>query len=364
MSAEAWLALRTRVLADPALTAELWRLTDAAAFRTRLNELGAPALGSWPWDGGPLMLPSPLQPPPLAKPPPGPGWTIARLDAFAPTPWLHWRQTGEQAPREPFYASDLNRFLAVRTPLAALEAPAMAAEPAGLVLHMSRCGSTLVSRMLGQIEGVVALSEPPIVGELLRARRFNPGLGEPEIAGWLRAAVAALVGAAGGGQAVVKLEAGGMLHLRLLRQAFPRTPWIFLHRDPVEVMLSQARERSSEMLPGVIEAVLPLPADLPPDEACARTLGAICEAAAEALDDAGLAVAYDTLPDAVETRIAPHFGLALDGAARARMAEVATRSARRGDLPFVPRQEDADDAIRALAGRWVAPPLARLRQRA
>lgn len=374
MSAETWESLRWRVLSDPALTAQLWRLRDAAAFRSRLIELGAPVDGTWPWDGGPLMLPTPVSAQPLGRPPPGPGWTIARLDVFSAPPLLHWRYTGGEAPQAPFYASDLhswsshpvNRFLAVRTPLAALdEAPP--ASPIGLIFHMSRCGSTLVSRMLGQIDGVLAFSEPPIMGEIRRAQRFNPALADADCARWLRAAVGCLTAAAGGGRAVVKLEAGAILSLPLLRLAFPETPWIFLYRDPVDVMLSQARERSSEMMAGMLEAALPLPPGLSADEFCARTLDALCQAASEGLAQAGgMAVAYEDLPEAVGTRIAPLFGLDPSAEDRARIALTSRHSARRGDQPFkddrAARRAAASQEIRALADRWVAPALAGLRQ--
>jgi hypothetical protein len=375
MSTEAWETLRARVLASPDLTAELWRLSEPAAFRARLNELGAPAEGSWPWDGGPLMLPPRTPARLLAGPPPGPGWTVSHLDQFASPPTLHWRQTGGQTPVAPFYASDLqiwsrhplNRFLDLRTPLTALDGATEGA-PAGLIFHMSRCGSTLVSRMLAQVDGVLAFSEPPVLGNLLRARRFNPALSEADCARWLRAAVGILVQAAGGGETVVKLEAGAMLHLPLLRLAFPRTPWIFLHRDPVDVLLSQARERSSEMLAGVVETALPLPLDLAPDDYCARTLGAICDAAAEGVARAGgTAIAYESLPKAVETVIGPLFGLSIQPADQMRMARITTQNARRGDQPFVDdraaRRAGAGDEIRALAARWVAPALAALGRR-
>ena len=57
----------------------------------------------------------------------------------------------------------------VRTGLEALRAldsePSL--DPAGMIFHLSRCGSTLVSRLLGTLPGVVVVSEPAPLNALL-----------------------------------------------------------------------------------------------------------------------------------------------------------------------------------------------------
>jgi hypothetical protein len=40
-------------------------------------------------------------------------------------------------------------------------------DPAGMIFHLSRCGSTLVSRLLGTLPGVVVVSEPAQLKALL-----------------------------------------------------------------------------------------------------------------------------------------------------------------------------------------------------
>lgn len=380
MSLEAWLAARDAVLADPDLQSQLWPL-DLDGFRQRVRELGAPAEGSWPWDPGPLLLPVAAQAAPLLPEAPlGPGWVPVHLDLLTGPPAVVWRQTGGERPMAGLHPSDvqawsrrpLNRFLDVRTPLEVLDAPLepSARQPpvAGLVFHMSRCGSTLVSRMLGQIAGVVSLSEPRIVGDILRLGRFAPGLDPARQADWLRRAVARA--GAGGERVVIKTEAGGLFGWDLLRRAFPETPWVFLHRDPLDVMLSQERQRSSEMMPIMLEAALPLPPEqaqaTDPDEHCARTLAALCDRAAETVAAGnGLAIAYEDLPGAVGDYIAPLFGLQPAGADLARMADVALRHARRGEAVFVDerdaRRAAAPARLVALADRLARPAWNRLR---
>lgn len=381
MSLEAWLAARDAVLADPALQAQLWPL-DLEAFRRRLRDLGAPDEASWPWDPGPLLLPVAVRPAPsLPAAPRGPGWVPVHLDLLTGPVAVVWRQTGGERPMAGLHPSDvqawsrrpLNRFLDVRTPPEVLDAPFGGSGPsppvAGIVFHMSRCGSTLVSRMLGQVAGVVSLSEPRIVGDLLRLGRFAPGLDPERQANWLREAVARA--GAGGERLVIKTEAGGLFGLDLLRRAFPEAPWVFLHRDPLDVMLSQEQQRSSEMMPIMVEAALPLPPEqahaTDPDEHCARTLAALCDRAAEVVaSDGGLAVAYEDLPGAVEDRIAPLFGLAFDAADQARMRAVSTRHARRGEAVFVDdrdsRRAAAAPRLVTLADRLARPAWNRLRR--
>lgn len=375
MTVDAWLAVRGRVAADPALQAQLWPL-DATAFRAQLTELGAPAEGGWPWDPGPLFMPISLNPAPLlAKPPAGPGWVPVGLELMAGPPRVIWRHTGGQRPVAGLYPSDvqawsrrpLNRFLDAGTHLDTLDEDADGPPPAGIIFHMSRCGSTLASRMLAQITGVVSLSEPRILGDILRIRRFDPDFDPARQVAWLRSVAAR--SAAGGAKVVIKTEAGGLFGLDLLRRAFPDTPWIFLHRDPLDVMLSQALQRSSEMMPIMIEAALPASSleasDIDLDEHCARTLGALCAAAADAIARAdGAAIPYEGLADAVATRIAPLFGLQPDADDLERMRAVATRHARRGEETFVDEQSDrragADGRLVALADEFARPAWRRL----
>lgn len=361
MSLQAWLDLRARVLADPALQAGLWTLSDLAAFRAELTALGAPAEGPWPWDTGPLRLPghgAPLS----TAPPTGPGWTLATLDRVS----AHWCYTGQETPTAPFYVGDiqswaarpLNRFLDLRTPLDTVDVVPGQPDPDGLIFHMSRCGSTLVGTMLAAIPGTLVLSEPRPIGDGLR----RPDLADDQRVALLRAVVSTLRTAHGAAtHCVIKTEAWSMIDLAIFRRAFPNTPWIFLHRAPVEVLASQRRQRAPEMTFGMsaspLPGVSPQEAEtLSADDYCARSVGIICATAAAALADGGAAVAYETLPGAVTDRIAPLFGLKNTAA----MAERAAFDAKRPDQRYRPIDASADSDLRDLAAKWITPSLATL----
>ena len=76
-------------------------------------------------------------------------------------------------------------------------------------------------------------------------------------------------------------------------------------------------------------------------------------------------VDYDTLPDAIWQRIAPHFGIELDAGMRERVAQAAGRDAKRPGRVFRPdgaaKRARANAGIRTAAARWVAPALERVR---
>ena len=101
--------------------------------------------------------------------------------------------------------------------------------PAGFIFHLSRCGSTLVSQMLAALPQHLVVSEAAPIDTVLQSA-------QPE---WLQWIVGALGQPRNDGQRrmFVKFDAWATRHLSVIRQAFPTVPWIFLYRDPVEVLV-------------------------------------------------------------------------------------------------------------------------------
>src|ERR1700739_3867887 len=103
-------------------------------------------------------------------------WTPVRVDVSGPAPAVYWADLSAERFVEPFFDQTVARWSTgprarplVRTGLDALLAldsePSL--EPAGMIFHLSRCGSTLVSRLLGTIPGVVVIAEPSPLNALL-----------------------------------------------------------------------------------------------------------------------------------------------------------------------------------------------------
>jgi len=266
-------------------------------------------------------------------------WTPVRLSLQPPEATLDWAALSGIRFEEPFFDQTVARWAdrpVQRTglrELALLDAePSL--DPMGFVFHMSRCGSTLVSRLLSTLPGMVVVSEPGPVNALLE---IDPALVDADArATVLRLLIRALGRVRFGDERhyVVKLSSWNVRLLPLFRAAFPDVPWVFVHRDPAAVMASilagppgwmQLRRfpRHAEYLFG-IDAV----ESMAPEEFCARALAAMIEAwLAEAPPDA-LTIDYRTLPGAIWERVAPRFGLGLQDADIARMTAEARFSAK------------------------------------
>jgi hypothetical protein len=103
-------------------------------------------------------------------------WTPVRSDFSGPAPAVDWADLSAERFAEPFFDQTVANWASgprarrlVRTGLEALAAldsePSL--EPAGMIFHLSRCGSTLVSRLLGTLPGVVVVAEPAPLNALL-----------------------------------------------------------------------------------------------------------------------------------------------------------------------------------------------------
>jgi len=135
-------------------------------------------------------------------------------------------------------------------------------------------------------------------------------------------------------------------------------------------MVSHARQRGRQMVPGLIEPAWfgldasPL-ARMGLDEYCARVLAQICRAAVEHhAQGRGRLVTYSRLPEEVWASLAAFFGLALTPEEIAAMQAMARFHAKRPHELFEDdtraKSEGATETIRRLAAEWVAPHYAKL----
>lgn len=197
--------------------------------------------------------------------------------------------------------------------------------PAGLIFHVARCGSTLVSQMLKQHGDVVVYAEPLPFNEILLPPHKWP---KKELVFALRSLGDAIARHAGK-RYVLKFTSWNTFYCDLLAEAFPSSPWVLCIRDPVEVAVSLLNEPAG-WLKVQEGASNPFERLIDPDgsvqsaeERVARLYGAFCEAASR-LDRAhGRLLQYESLPAAAWDVVAPHFGLTMDEPRRRRMASVA-----------------------------------------
>jgi hypothetical protein len=335
--------------------------TIAAGLRSRL-----PGLDTLEGD----LRETPM--PPDGWLPVGTSWRRGRL-------FVQWSWFGAQPLRQPFFEGDVrrsrfkpfNRLFSHVTPIERVpewlrQHPPL--RPNGFIYHMSRCGSTLVSQMLAACADNLVISEAPPIDDVVRARQSRPDLDDDEQARWLAWIVGALgQPRAGERRLFVKLDCWHTLALPLFRRAFPDVPWVFLYRDPVEVMVSQRQLPGMQMIPGALGPELfgIAPSYDRPDDYCARVLARICEPIPqEHAHGGGVLVNYRDLPGALWTTILPHFGVAAGAAERAAMVETAKYDAKMPGFEFTPdseaRQRAAKPATRTAAGAWLGDIYSRL----
>jgi len=382
---EAFCAL---VLADPALQAELRQPVDSdqdfiALLVDAARQRGV-AFG--PQDVRHLMaqrmLAGVVEMAVRETPLPPDGWLPIRASWQAGELYAHWAYFGTRRLREPFFEGDVrrcqhapfNRLFRHVTPVEKLSArlaerPHL--KPSGFIFHMSRCGSTLVSQMLAALDSNIVVSEASPIDTVVQAHHWRPDLDIERQSRWL----AAMIGAFGqkrcGNESryFIKLDCWHTLALPLFRRAFPDVPWIFLYRDPIEVMVSQLRMPGTQMIPkdvgpsfyGIERAY----GQGMTEDYYAQVLAKICEAIlAHYREGGGLLVNYRQLPDALLTAILPHFGVACSDADRAVMAAAAGFDAKHPDFTFTPdgeaKQQAATSVARAATERWMGDIYGRL----
>ncbi|RON18780.1 sulfotransferase family protein [Pseudomonas frederiksbergensis] len=180
--------------------------------------------------------------------------------------------------------------------------------PSAFIFHASRCGSTLISQMLAQLDNHIVISEPPPLDALLRSDL--PAVER-------RAAIKGLLSAYGQRRLareqrlVIKLDAWNIGELPLLRECFPETPWLFLYRDPLEIAVSHLRRPGMHMVPGMI-GVDEFPFSSREDYIARRLGRLLVSGLAQCRAFGGWAVNYSELPQAMAGRLAAFFALDLE----------------------------------------------------
>jgi len=243
--------------------------------------------------------------------------------------------------------------------------------PSGFVFHESRVGSTLIANMLASVPTNLVYSEsapPPAVINHCRSCTTEQRT-------TVLRQLFALMGASPVHERLFfKFQSITVPNIAILSAAFPETPWIFVYRDPVQVMMSHFKHGvGGHGAPCLREHKRPRAATariLDPTDAskassasaeryCAAHLAMLCEHALENDKAAGakaLMVNYDSLPGSLVHYVVPHhFGLAdaYDDDMRRRMLDVANvYSKRRKTLPADAASGDAGQKSSSSKPLW------------
>nr|WP_251030661.1 MULTISPECIES: sulfotransferase family protein [Pseudomonas] len=248
------------------------------------------------------------------------GWLPIRVWQEAGQWRVDWCWFGEARLSQPFFGDAVDDALRLpfnqafrrQTPLSALaqwqqQSPGLV--PSAFIFHASRCGSTLISQMLAQLDDHLVISEPPPLDTLLRSD-LPPAERGAALKGLLSAYGQRRRGVEQ--RLVIKLDAWNIGELPRLQVFFPDTPWLFVYRDPLEIAVSHLRRPGMHMVPGMIGAS-GLDDGLPfigQEDFIARRVGRLLQIGGEHCQaSAGITVDYTELPGAMAGRLADFFQL-------------------------------------------------------
>lgn len=165
-----------------------------------------------------------------------------------------WVKSDEKGLIDPFYEDSTRRLRSLQRERFELSFEELTSctknlteiQPALMIFHVSRCGSTLLSQMLAQSANNLVLSEPPFLDEI-----FSAAISLEEKRTLITSILKVL--ALKNKSLFIKLDSWAILYYDELRTIFPSVPFLFLIRDPLEVMRSHQKIRGSQMVPGLLQ---------------------------------------------------------------------------------------------------------------
>lgn len=287
------------------------------------------------------------------------GWTPFRAGWIDGEMTVDWCHLGARRFTDPFFYETIsmaigqpfNAAFRQRTRADDLGQLSVGLRPSGFIFHMARCGSTLCAQVLAADPAHVVMSEPMPVRSILEAPHVGPvapvgPVTQERAARWLAGILNALARPRFPEEArfFVKFMAADVLDFALIGRVFPDVPWLFLYRDPLEILASQMRLGGADTLRGTIApGRLGLDAaEIGAMPAAIHQLHLIAAFGRAALDGLaarpgrGLVLRYDDLPGALWERIPSHFGFVPTQAGRAAMEAAAARNAKAPGLAFTP----------------------------
>jgi hypothetical protein len=250
------------------------------------------------------------------------------------------------------------------------------------VFHESRCGSTLVANTLIGMNPshhrTYSESTPP-------AFAFKNVCGQeysactPQVAAQVFRDVIYLMSRTNDPaeeRVFFKFQSATTLNIQIFQEAFPDVPWLFVYRDPVQVMMSHVRdglERANcvrqRNRPSQSVAQLAAKKDMhastmEAEYFCAAHLATLTESAMRALQvpgNKGIPVEYSTLPDRLYEDILPKIGVHVGEEEIDRIKTVAAKYAkgrqgsRAGEFQqdSEKKEEEASDKVKEAAALFL-----------
>lgn len=261
----------------------------------------------------------------------------------------------------------------------------------GVVFHETRCGSTLVANLLAgfspETNRVYSESGPPVT-----ALRMCDGVATcnaPAHDALVRD-VFYMMGRSNNPRekhVFFKIQSVGVRSIDVFTRVFSQTPWLFVYRDGVEIVMShlkskdqpdavclRSRNRPPAMLRDLVQAAGKELKSLSSTEFCAAHLASLCQAAlTEHTKNPERAkfVNYATLPEVMWESVLPgHFGIDVNSAEIERMTNVASvyskgrgpKANREWESDSQKKQDKAWEQIRSAVELFVRGPFDKMEE--
>lgn len=197
------------------------------------------------------------------------GWIPYKLNLNGDAPLVHWLYVGDERFDLPFFDESIahcrkhpynsSRYRCVSGLESFLEWSELLPEiiPSAFIFHVSRCGSTLLSQLIGLDPDYETLAEVPFFDEVLGLCYKLENRSDAYSEKLFHAAVK-FVGAKRNSatQVMIKPDSWHIFHYDLIRKLYPETPFVFLYRSPEEVLQSHQKLRGIQMVPGLVPPAL------------------------------------------------------------------------------------------------------------
>lgn len=304
-------------------------------------------------------------------------------------PGLQWMDMSSVDIVEPFFQQTVERaktdgnnrreLFTEFDVLLQLEKELDSVSPTGFIFHSSRCGSTLVANSCRAINNSIVLSEANAIDKLVARLITDAGDIKTSLYSvFLRGVVHALAQRRNGNEQhlFIKFACCSFAQIQCIRRIWPNVPWLFLYREPVEIIVSNLKnvppwlvDDDRRVLASITGTSADAVAEMRLEELCARTIGSLFSTAHGLANDNGMLLNYTQLSVPVISRVLSFFKVSpstdeLETIARA--SQIYSKEAS-GMRTFVTdadaKQKLASSAIREAAAKWATEPYQLLEQR-
>jgi hypothetical protein len=319
------------------------------------------------------------------------GWLPVDAVVVDGRPGLWWMDMSDVSLAEPFFQQTVERaktdnphrgeLFTEFDVLLQLEKPLDSVAPTGFIFHSSRCGSTLVANACRTITNSIVLSEANAIDKLVA--RFITDAPEGSVkeslySVFLRGVVHALGQRRTGSERhlFIKFACCSFAQIERIRRIWPRVPWVFLYRDPVETIVSNITsvppwllDNDRRVLASITGTSAAAVEQMRIEELCARTIGSLYATAEHVVDDTAMLINYNELSVPVISRVLGFFKVSPSSEELEKIQRGSRMYSKEasGTRTFVTdtdaKQQLASNLVREVAEKWAMKPYQRLERR-